>query len=152
MDGVPKDEMPMDEVAKRMVLAFPANATTTGPSTAAPSTAAPSTASPDPLWRELVGQVLRSERVETRRTLQQVADRAGVSPQYLSEVERGRKDPSSEMLESICGALGLRLADLLTASGRMLRCAAPVNRPAAGQQLRAGIGRTDRAGVVSLAA
>ncbi len=74
----------------------------------------------DPLWRELAGQVLRSERVEQRRTLRQVAERAGVSPQYLSEVERGRKEPSSEMLESICGALGLRLADLLAASGQRL--------------------------------
>ena len=75
---------------------------------------------PDPLWRELAGQVLRSERVERGRTLQQVAERAGVSPQYLSEVERGLKDASSEMLASICGALGLRLADLLAASGQLL--------------------------------
>jgi DNA-binding XRE family transcriptional regulator len=141
MDGVS-----MDEVANSAVLAFPATATTTGPSTTAPPTAA------DPLWRELVGQVLRSERVETRRTLQQVADRAGVSPQYLSEVERGRKDPSSEMLESICGALGLRLGDLLAASGRMLRCAPPAGRLTAAAQLRTGIGRTAGIGVVSLAA
>jgi len=75
---------------------------------------------PDKLWRELVGQVFRSERIEQGRTLNQISERAGVSPQYLSEVERGRKDPSSEMLESICGALGLRLADLLSASGRVL--------------------------------
>jgi transcriptional regulator with XRE-family HTH domain len=77
-------------------------------------------AAPEPLWRELVGQVLRSERIELGRTLQQVAQRAGVSPQYLSEIERGRKDSSSEMLESVCGALGLRLADLLAASSRSL--------------------------------
>lgn len=142
----------MDDVMNRTVLAFPATVTTTRLSTASPSTASPSTASPDPLWRELVGQVLRSERVETRRTLQQVADRAGVSPQYLSEVERGRKDASSEMLESICGALGLQLVDLLAASGRILRCAPPVGRSAAADRLRAEIGRADRTGVVSLAA
>ncbi|MET3806307.1 DNA-binding XRE family transcriptional regulator [Nakamurella sp. UYEF19] len=74
----------------------------------------------DPLWRELVGQVLRSERVELGRTLQQVSERAGVSAQYLSEVERGRKDPSSEMLESICGAVGLGLADLLAAASAQI--------------------------------
>ena len=103
----------------------------------------------DPLWRELVGQVLRSERVEHHRTLQQVAERAGVSPQYLSEVERGRKDPSSEMLESICGALGLRLSELLAESGRVLHCGSPVSRQlsprASGNGSRSG-------GVVSLAA
>ena len=93
-------------------------------------------AEPEPLWRELVGQVLRSERIELGRTLQQVAERAGVSPQYLSEVERGLKDSSSEMLESICGAMDLRLADLLTASLRVLRVGptfhgstAPLSRP-----------------------
>ncbi len=78
---------------------------------------------PGLLWRELAGQVLRSERVENGWTLQHVAARAGVSPQYLSEVERGRKDPSSEMLESICGAVGLRLVDLLSHSVHVLGAA-----------------------------
>lgn len=105
---------------------------------------------PEPLLRELIGQVLRSERVETHRTLQQVAERAGVSPQYLSEVERGRKDPSSEMLESICGALGLRLVDLLAASTSSLRCPVTVGGRAAVQQPPAGTSRPT--GVVSLAA
>jgi nucleotide-binding universal stress UspA family protein len=76
--------------------------------------------SADPLWRVVAGEILRNERTELGRTLGQVAERAGISPQYLSEVERGRKEPSSEMLESICGALGLRLADLLIAGGRRL--------------------------------
>lgn len=104
----------------------------------------------EPLLRELIGQVLRSERVEMHRTLQQVAERAGVSPQYLSEVERGRKDPSSEMLESICGALGLRLVDLLAASTSSLHCPVPVGQRAAVHQNAPGIGRPT--GVVSLAA
>lgn len=110
-------------------------------------TAAPG--QPVPLWRELLGQVLRSERVETHRTLQQVAERAGVSPQYLSEVERGRKDPSSEMLESICGALGLRLVDLLAESGRTLRCASPVGRQPSARSAHLA---SWPSGVVSLAA
>ncbi|MGI8417958.1 MAG: helix-turn-helix domain-containing protein [Nakamurella sp.] len=68
---------------------------------------------PEPLWRELAGDVLRDERTRQRRTLSDVAERAGISPQYLSEVERGSKEPSSEMLSSICGALGLTLSELL---------------------------------------
>ncbi|WP_353649859.1 helix-turn-helix transcriptional regulator [Nakamurella sp. A5-74] len=67
----------------------------------------------DPLWRELAGARLRARRTELGRTLGEVAQRAGISPQYLSEVERGLKDPSSEMLASICGALQLDLAELL---------------------------------------
>ena len=75
----------------------------------------PREASPavEPLWRELAGDRLRARRRELGRTLTEVAERAGISPQYLSEVERGRKDPSSEMLSSICGALGIDLAELL---------------------------------------
>ena len=67
----------------------------------------------EPLWRELVGAALRSERTARRLTLLQVALRAGISPQYLSEVERGRKEPSSEMLGAIGGALDLPLLALL---------------------------------------
>jgi transcriptional regulator with XRE-family HTH domain len=74
----------------------------------------------EPLWRELVGRLLREERTEQGRTLGQVSERAGISPQYLSEVERGLKEPSSEMLASISGALGLRLVDLLRAGDRRL--------------------------------
>ncbi len=131
----------MADIANSTVLHFPAAAS-----------AAPSTPPPEPLWRQLVGQVLRSERVDTHRTLQQVAERAGVSPQYLSEVERGRKDPSSEMLESICGALGLTLADLLAVSGRTLRCDSPVVRPAAARPAQTETCPARPTGVVSLAA
>ncbi|WP_300682658.1 helix-turn-helix transcriptional regulator [Nocardioides sp.] len=65
-----------------------------------------------PLWREAVGGVLRDERRLQERTLADVAGRAGVSPQHLSEVERGRKEASSEVLEAVSGALGLGLVDL----------------------------------------
>ena len=119
----------------------------------APAAHRPAAGHGEPLWRELAGQVLRSERIETGRTLQQVAERAGVSPQYLSEVERGRKDPSSEMLESICGALGLRLADLLGASGRMLAGRSrysPVGPHSPAVRRPAGAG--PQAAIVSLAA
>ena len=67
---------------------------------------------PEPLWREAVGRELRAERRRSERTLSDVAERAGVSTQYLSEVERGLKEPSSEILGAVSGALGLRLVDL----------------------------------------
>ena len=68
--------------------------------------------SPEPLWREAVGHELREERRRSERTLTDVAEQAGVSMQYLSEVERGLKEPSSEILGAVAGALGLRLVDL----------------------------------------
>ncbi|WP_326559884.1 helix-turn-helix domain-containing protein [Micromonospora sp. NBC_01796] len=68
---------------------------------------------PPPLLRRLIGSVLRRVRLRQGRTLRDVARMAGVSVPYLSEVERGRKEPSSEVLAAICRALGLHLADLL---------------------------------------
>jgi DNA-binding XRE family transcriptional regulator len=68
----------------------------------------------EPLWRESVGHELRQERRTQSRRLVDVAEEAGVSPQYLSEVERGLKDPSSELLAAMTGALGLSVAELAT--------------------------------------
>ncbi|MFG3660508.1 helix-turn-helix domain-containing protein [Streptomyces sp. NPDC047706] len=68
----------------------------------------------EPLWRDLVGQVLRRERLAQERTLKDVADAARISMPYLSEVERGRKEASSEVLAAAAQALGLGLGDLLT--------------------------------------
>ena len=68
----------------------------------------------EPLWRELVGGELRGRRLERGERLVDVAQRAGVSPQYLSEVERGLKDPSSEMLAAVAGALDLTVRELST--------------------------------------
>lgn len=64
------------------------------------------------LWREAVGHELRRERQAQRRTQGEVAGSAGISTQYLSEVERGRKEPSSEILEAAGQALGLDLREL----------------------------------------
>jgi transcriptional regulator with XRE-family HTH domain len=63
--------------------------------------------------RAVIGATLRRRRQSQARTLREVADAAGVSLTYLSEVERGRKEASSEVLEAICAALGLVLSDLL---------------------------------------
>src|SRR5580765_8367466 len=79
----------------------------------------------EPLWREAVGHELREERHRQERTLADVAEESGVSTQYLSEIERGRKEPSSEILGAVSGALGLRLVDLTTRVSRSL-----VSRPA----------------------
>lgn len=69
-------------------------------------------AGPEPLWREAVGAELRERRRSLGLRLVDAAGVAGVSPQYLSEVERGRKDPSSELLAAMSGALGLTVLDL----------------------------------------
>ncbi|SCG64814.1 helix-turn-helix domain-containing protein [Micromonospora coxensis] len=65
------------------------------------------------LLRRVIGAVLRRVRQRQGRTLREVAEAAGVSLPYLSEVERGRKEASSEVLAAICRALGISLSDLL---------------------------------------
>lgn len=77
--------------------------------------------SSEPLWRHLVGVELRRLRQERRSTLHDVAKRAGVSPQYLSEMERGRMEPSSEMLAAVAGALDTSLLELTSAVAENLR-------------------------------
>ncbi|WP_280276724.1 helix-turn-helix domain-containing protein [Nocardia wallacei] len=76
------------------------------------SPARPQEAVREPLWREVLGERLRALRQEHSETLAETAKRAGVSPQYLSEVERGRKEPSSEMIAALAGALGTSLGGL----------------------------------------
>lgn len=65
------------------------------------------------LVRRLIGDVLRRRRVEQGRTLREVSIAARVSLGYLSEVERGRKEASSELLAAICQALDLPLSEVL---------------------------------------
>ncbi|MBM6404364.1 helix-turn-helix transcriptional regulator [Phycicoccus sp. CSK15P-2] len=80
----------------------------------------------EPLWREAVGTELRRERAERAERLVDVADRAGVSVQYLSEIERGRKEASSEVLAAVAGALDLTVAELAgRTSTRLGRPSAP---------------------------
>ncbi|UFR06468.1 helix-turn-helix domain-containing protein [Streptomyces sp. Go40/10] len=86
----------------------------------------------EPLWRDLVGEVLRRERQAQDRTLKDVADAARISLPYLSEVERGRKEASSEVLAAAAHALGLGLGDLLSlVHGELTRRTAPRRSPAA---------------------
>ena len=90
---------------------------------------APASARPDrprplpltrPLLRSVLGDVLRRTRRGQRRTLADVAEAARVSVPYLSEVERGRKEVSSEVLAAICDGLRVRLSDVLAEIGREL--------------------------------
>jgi transcriptional regulator with XRE-family HTH domain len=66
------------------------------------------------LLRHEIGDVLRERRQSQGRTLRQVSGAARVSLGYLSEVERGQKEASSELLASICGALELPLSEVLS--------------------------------------
>ena len=74
-----------------------------------------------PLLREVYGRLLRGLRTRQGRTLAEVAARAGISVAYLSEVERGLKEPSSEVLEAICISLDSSITNLVGAAHRELR-------------------------------
>jgi DNA-binding XRE family transcriptional regulator len=113
-----------------------------------------------PLLRRVIGAVLRRVRQHQGRTLRDVADSAGVSLPYLSEVERGTKEASSEVLAAICRALGLPMPDLLDEVRRELLRQAPAPRArvgtaqfvthrsvggtSAGPQVRCGAGMRSR--------
>ena len=75
----------------------------------------------DPKLRHIVGAVLRDERHSQERTLADVAAAAAVSLAYLSEVERGRKEISSDLLDAVGGALELPLVEILERCVERLR-------------------------------
>lgn len=88
------------------------------------------------LVREVVGDVLRGARTAQGRTLREVSDSARVSLGYLSEIERGRKEASSELLTSICGALHVPLSQVLIDAGERM---AREERPARGATVGSSI-------------
>jgi DNA-binding XRE family transcriptional regulator len=90
----------------------------------APEPRAPEPRALEPLWREILGYRLRALRAGRGETLAQTAERAGISPQYLSEIERGRKEASSEMIAALAGALDVSVADLMAGTAEDLRQAA----------------------------
>lgn len=65
------------------------------------------------LFRRSLGEVLRRERMKRGLTLRELSAGARVSLGYISEIERGQKEASSELLASLCGALDLPLSDVL---------------------------------------
>jgi transcriptional regulator with XRE-family HTH domain len=122
----------------------------TGTSHREPSLPAP--APPRPLLRTALGQVLRRARHSQGRTLADVARAAKVSIQYLSEVERGRKEASSEVLAAICDALEVELPEVLAEIGRDLAGPARVLRLGTGPDQRAAYSRPGRGDVTCLLA
>jgi transcriptional regulator with XRE-family HTH domain len=65
------------------------------------------------LLRRVIGDALRARRQEQHRTLREISTAANVSLGYLSEIERGQKEASSELLAAICDALGSGLSEVL---------------------------------------
>ncbi len=82
-----------------------------------------------PVLRTLLGDALRTTRLRQERTLREVSSAARVSLGYLSEVERGQKEASSELLASICAALGVRLSEVLRDVSDVLAVVEPEPRP-----------------------
>jgi len=83
------------------------------------------------LLRRVLGDELRRQRLRQHRTLREVSSAARVSLGYLSEVERGQKEASSELLSSICGALDVPLSVVLTGVSAELAVAEHSTGPAA---------------------
>jgi transcriptional regulator with XRE-family HTH domain len=81
------------------------------------------------LLREVFGDVLRRARTTQGRTLRQVSDSARVSLGYLSEVERGRKEASSELLNAICDALDVSMSQLLVDASQQLASQERTHQP-----------------------
>lgn len=66
-----------------------------------------------PLMRESLGAVLRAERMRRGLTLRELSAQARISLGYISELERGQKEASSELLAALCDALDVRLSEVL---------------------------------------
>ncbi|WP_442874974.1 helix-turn-helix domain-containing protein [Corynebacterium sp. UMB9976] len=80
----------------------------------------PMAPSDEPLLREALGATLRDTRLQTGFTLRELAKLANVSPGYLSELERGRKEVSSELLASVCHAMGISVASAILEAASMM--------------------------------
>ncbi|UOR03332.1 helix-turn-helix domain-containing protein [Leucobacter allii] len=82
----------------------------------------------------MLGESLRERRTVNGETLNEVAARAGVSPQYLSEIERGLKEPSSEIVAAVGSALGITLLDLTMDVARSLSMMSDARTEVSGSQ------------------
>jgi transcriptional regulator with XRE-family HTH domain len=83
------------------------------------------------LLRRVIGDALRARRQSQHRTLREVSTAANVSLGYLSEIERGQKEASSELLAAICDALGAQLSELLREVSQTVAVAESVTVPSA---------------------
>jgi len=84
------------------------------------------------LLRRVIGDALRARRQGQHRTLREVSTAANVSLGYLSEIERGQKEASSELLSSICDALDTQLSQLLRSASDTLALAEQMDGVLAG--------------------
>ncbi|MEU8618913.1 helix-turn-helix transcriptional regulator [Streptomyces sp. NPDC048623] len=91
------------------------------------------------LLRRLLGDVLRRQRQRQGRTLREVSSSARVSLGYLSEVERGQKEASSELLSAICDALDVRMSELMREVSDELSLAELAASAAASEPVRAPV-------------
>ena len=71
--------------------------------------------------REALGEVLRDQRTEHVMTIRELSNRSGISISHISDIERGKKDPSSEMVEDLCASLNITLRELLTEAAGLLQ-------------------------------
>ncbi len=104
------------------------------------------------LLRKVIGDVLRARRLAQHRTLREVSTAANVSLGYLSEIERGHKEASSELLGAICEALGTGLSAVLSDVAATLALAEQlaesteqITSEALAEQALAGTARSDAA-------
>jgi transcriptional regulator with XRE-family HTH domain len=95
------------------------------------------------LLRRVIGDALRARRQGQHRTLREVSTAANVSLGYLSEIERGQKEASSELLASICDALGAQLSDVLRQVSDHLAVAEEMDGVLVGVQGTDGADRTE---------
>jgi hypothetical protein len=123
----PAADAPAPERARTTATTSTTTVATTATTTARP--AGPARAPEiEPLLREVLGRRLRILRLARGEALSRTAGRAGISPQYLSEIERGLKEPSSEMIAAIAGALGTGLLDLTIGMARDLHAESTATR------------------------
>jgi|SRR5579875_379240 len=91
----------------------------------------------EPLWRDVLGGQIREIRHREGLSLTETARRAAISAQYLSEIERGRKEPSSEIVAAVAGALdssvleiaGRTVTEMRRLRGTVVSFARPSRRP-----------------------
>lgn len=91
------------------------------------------------LLRRVLGEALRGQRLRQRRTLREVSSAARVSLGYLSEVERGQKEASSELLASICEALEVPLSDVLAEASEAMAHVEPARAEPAREPVTEGV-------------
>ncbi|AWI31329.1 helix-turn-helix domain-containing protein [Streptomyces sp. NPDC087659] len=103
------------------------------------------------LLRRLLGDVLRRQRQRQGRTLREVSSSARVSLGYLSEVERGQKEASSELLSAICDALDVRMSELMREVSDELSLAELAESAAASEPVSAPVRPLNSVSVTSVA-